>query len=79
MKAVRLKHIDEDYRNHLQAYLNFNVQAEKKVGKKSKPVFNTFKKFYDYEKELQKVEDEEKKSKKESRFSDLSKFLKRGG
>lgn len=76
MKAVKLKQIDIDYRNHLQAYLNFAVQAEKKAGKgKTRPVYNTFKKFYDYEKELQKVE----KKKENSRFSGLKKFLKKGG
>ena len=76
MKAVKLKQIDIDYRNHLQAYLNFAVKAEKKAGKgKTRPVYNTFKKFYDYEKELQKVE----KKKENSRFSGLKKFLKKGG
>ena len=76
IKAVKLKQIDNDYRNHLQAYLNFAVQAEKKAGKgKTRPVYNTFKKFYDYEKELQKVE----KKKENGRFSGLKKFLKKGG
>lgn len=76
MKAVKLKQIDNDYRNHLQAYLNFAVQAEKKAGKgKTRPVYNTFKKFYDYKKELKKVENK----KEDSRFSGLKKFLKRGG
>lgn len=76
MKAVKLKQIDNDYRNHLQAYLNFVVQAEKKAGKgKTRPVYNTFKKFYDYNKELKKVENK----KEDSRFSGLKKFLKRGG
>lgn len=75
MEAVRLKHVDMDYRNHLQAFLNFSVKAEKKTGKnKSKPVYSRFKKFYDYEKELEKVQ---KKSGKESRFSGIGKFLKR--
>ena len=76
MKAVKLKQIDHDYRNHMQAYLNFVVQAEKKAGKgKTRPVYNTFKKFYDYEKELKKVENK----KEDSRFSGLKKFLKKGG
>ena len=76
MKAVKLKQIDNDYRNHLQAYLNFVVQAEKKAGKgKTRPVYNTFKKFYDYKKELKTVESK----KEDSRFSGLKKFLKRGG
>ena len=27
MEAVQLKQIDKDYRNHLQAFLNFSVKA----------------------------------------------------
>ena len=75
MEAARLKQIDMDYRNHLQAYLNFSVKAEKKAGKgKTKPVFTTFKKFYDYKEELEKAKGGEKKS----RFSGIGKFLKKG-
>ena len=35
MQAVRLRQVDLDYRNHLQAFLSFAVQAEKRVGKTS--------------------------------------------
>lgn len=76
MEAVRLKQVDLDYRNHLQAFLNFAVKAEKKTGKgKSRPVYTKFKKFYDYEKEVSKAT---KKSTEKSRFSDLYKALKKG-
>ena len=76
MEAVRLKQIDMDYRNHLQACLNFSVKATKKTGKyKSKPVFTKFKQFYDYEKELDKVTNKENKK---SRFAGIGKFLKKG-
>ena len=76
MDAVSLKRIDQDYRNHLQAYLNFSVKAEKKTGKgKSKPKYDKFKKFYDYEAELSKVT---KKSNEKSRFSGIGKLLKKG-
>ena len=76
MEAVRLKQVDMDYRNHLQAFLNFCVKAEKKTGKnKSKPVYSKFKRFYDYEKELAKVKDN---GKGKSRFSGIGKFLKKG-
>ena len=71
MDGVRLKEIDKDYRNHLQAFLNFSVRAEKKTGKgKSKPVYTKFKQFYDYEKELEKVN-----KKKKSRFEGIGKLL----
>lgn len=76
MEAVRLKQVDADYRNHLQAFLNFAVKAEKKAGKgKSKPVYSKFKRFYDYEAEVEKVRN---KGKEKSRFSGIGKFLKKG-
>lgn len=76
MKATELKRVDADYRCHLQAYLNFAAQAQKKSGKnKSKPVYSRFKKFYDYEKEIEKVMNREHEK---SRFSGIEKFLKKG-
>lgn len=76
MEAVRLKQIDKDYRNHLQAFLNYAVKAEKKAGKnKSKPVFTKFNQFYDYEKELKKVKD---KGEEKARFSGIGSLLKKG-
>lgn len=76
MESVRLKNVDKDYRNHLQAFLNFAVKAERKVGKnKSKPVYTKFKRFYDYEKEIQKVTN---KSIEKSRFSGIGRLLKKG-
>lgn len=72
MEAVQLKEVDQDYRNHLQAFLNFAVRAEKKAGKnKSKPVYRKFKHFYDYESEVRKVT----KRKRKSRFSGIGKLL----
>ena len=77
MEAVKLKQIDIDYRNHLQAFLNFAVKAEKKSGKyKSKPVYTKFKQFYDYEREIEKAKEKENNDK--SRFSGIGKFLKKG-
>lgn len=75
MEAVRLKQVDMDYRNHLQAFLNFAVKAEKKSGKHSKPVFTKFKKFYDYEKEIAKAT---KKKAEKSRFAGIGKLLSKG-
>ena len=76
MEAVQLKRVDRDYRNHLQAFLNFAVKAEKKTGKgKSRPVYTRFNRFYDYEKEIDKIKN---KGVEKIRFSGLSKFLKKG-
>lgn len=75
MQGVRLREVDKDYRNHLQAFLNFAVRAEKKAGKgKTKPVYSNFKRFYDYERELDKAQNSGKKS----RFSGVGELLKKG-
>lgn len=75
MEAVELKRVDADYRNHLQAFLNFAVKAEKKSGKnKTMPVYRKFKQFYNYETELRKITKKERKS----RFAGIEKFLKKG-
>ena len=74
MEAVQLEQVDLDYRNHLQAYLNFAVKATKN-GKKPKPVFDKFNKFFDYEKEVDKVK---KRGKQESRFGEgIGKFFRK--
>ena len=65
-----------DYRNHLQAYLNFSVKAEKKTGKnKSRPVYTRFKKFFDYEKAIANAKKQEKE---QSRFAGIGKLLEKG-
>ena len=77
MEAVRLRQVDKDYRNHLQAFLNFAVKAEKKTGKnKSRPVYTKFKRFYDYEKEVEKAQNKAVPAK--SRFAGIGKLLTRG-
>ena len=77
MEAVRLRQVDKDYRSHLQAFLNFAVKAEKKTGKnKSKPVYSKFKRFYDYEKEIEKAQNKGGATK--SRFAGIGKLLTRG-
>ena len=32
MKSVELRRVDEEYRLHLQAFLNFKAKAKKKAG-----------------------------------------------
>ena len=78
MKAVELKQVDLSYQLNVQAFLNFAVRAEKKVGKnKTKPVYTKFEKFFDYAKEVKKVLNRDKEN---SRFLEISKKIKeRGG
>lgn len=70
--------VDENYHAHWQAFLNFAVQATRTVGKrKQKPVYSRFDKFFDYEKELEKVR--EKRSGKKERFAGIGKLLRKEG
>lgn len=82
MQAVELKQFDITYRNHIQAYLNFAVKAEKKTGKnKTKPVFSTFDKFFNYKKELNKVLNRHKKKDENeiNKIAEVGKLLSRKG
>jgi hypothetical protein len=73
---MKLKQVDMDYRNHLQAFLNFSVKAQKKTGKhRSKPVFTRFKKFFDYEKAIANAH---KKEIPQSKFNGIGKLLEKG-
>lgn len=77
MEAVRLKEVDKDYRNHLQAFLNYAVRAQKKSGKyKTSPVYSKFKKFYNYENEVKGVKAAKKSSDEKSKYPGIGKFLK---
>lgn len=50
MTAYQLKRLDEQETIHHQAWVNWQVQSTKKEGKKTVPVFTSFKKFFDKEK-----------------------------
>ena len=77
MEALELKMLDQDLHEHRQAFLNFAVQAQKKTGKgKSRPVYQRFKQFFDYDTELIRLKS--RKRKKANRFSGIGKLLKKG-
>lgn len=72
MEAYRLKMVDQDYRIHQQAYLNFMAQGKEKTGKyKERPVYRTFRAFYDYEKEIRRAKE---KPEEDDRFKGISKL-----
>lgn len=72
MKAVELREADYDYRLHMQAFLNVQAGAKKKVGKdKERLVYNRFDKFYDRKKEIDRI----MKPKGKSRFSGIGELL----
>lgn len=78
MEAVQLREVDKDYRNHLQAFLNFAVKAERKAGRyKTKPVYQYFKKFYDRDKAIKAVRSG-RKAKVKDRYAGIDKYLKGG-
>lgn len=64
----RLKQIDEDYRQHLQAFLNVVAKGQKKSGK---PVYSKFEKFYNYKREQEKV-----LNKENDQYASLKNYLK---
>lgn len=72
MKSKELQIVDKQYEIHLQAYLNMSAQARRRVGKKMKPVYTKFDKFFDYQKQLDRVMGIKKKSK----FDGLAQFIK---
>ncbi|WP_460057105.1 hypothetical protein [Pseudolactococcus yaeyamensis] len=79
IKAHELKNVDKMFHIHLQAFLNRNVKAEKKVGKATKPVYDKFKKFFDYEKELDRILNKtSNKNQEKPKFSGLGDLLKKG-
>ena len=66
MEALELRMLDESLHEHRQAFLNFAVKAEKKVGKgKTKPVYKRFRQFFDFDR------------RKPSRFAGITKLLDR--
>lgn len=75
MYAYRLKQVDEELKMHKQAWLNHQVTATKQQNKKQVPVFKKFKDFFDYEKELKKVEiKDDKISKENQRLARIAKM-----
>ena len=78
MEAMELRMLDDSLHEHRQAFLNLAVQAQKKAGKgKTRPVYRTFRQFFDYDRELNKLKS--RKKQKKSRFSGIGKLLKTGG
>ena len=55
MRAYRLKHLDDLYKMHLQAWLSNQVTATKQKGKKSVPYFKSFEDFFDIAEEEKKI------------------------
>ena len=69
IKAYELKEVDKANERHQLAWLTVSAGATKKDGR---PVYRKYKDFFDYEKEVKRLE----RPKPESKFSNLSKHMK---
>ena len=79
IEAHNLHMVDEEYRRHEQAFLNYQVQAQKPAGRnKTRPVYNTFNKFFDYEKAIASVK-KKKPDNPQERFKGIGRLLRKGG
>ena len=72
LEAFRLQQVDKNRDMHWQAFLNYQVTGTKSKGK---PVFKTFKKFFDYDKELEKVKGKAKDVDKDERINKITSIL----
>lgn len=79
IEAHNLRMVDREYHQHWQAFLNYAVQAQKPAGKnKTRPVYNHFNKFFDYEGVLKSVK-KKKPEKPAERFKGIGKLLRKEG
>src|SRR5699024_4541411 len=62
MKAYQLKQVDKQNEMHMQAWLNHAVTGTKEQGKKQVPVYKKYKDFFDYEKQLNEIEQPSRKT-----------------
>ena len=68
MKAYNLKRVDKEFDYHLQAWLSQQIQATEQRGKRSVPVYKTFKDFFDYEERVNKILEPEPKKVKRTKI-----------
>lgn len=57
IKAWNLRRIDQEYFIAKQAWMNREIDAQRKKGKGYEYVYKTFKKFFDYEKQERQIID----------------------
>lgn len=72
LEARKLKLVDEEFNAHRQAFLNVSAQA---TDKKGKPVYRSFDKFYDYNKAVKRVLDQNPST---GRYERLKQYLREG-
>lgn len=75
MEAERLRKVDRDFWLHRLAFQNFRVKDRKKSGKGTRFVYNTFRKFFDYDAELKKMQ--ERPAAKETKLPGLYEYMRK--
>lgn len=75
-EAYMLRNIDEQFMTYLQAWTNAQVQA---TDKKGKPVYKKFKDFFDYDKILKELKEENNNKMEISVYQRLAEINKKGG
>lgn len=74
-EAEGYKQVDRHKDIALGAWLSFLATAKKKAGKNLKPVYPTFKSFFDYEAELKKLKGGSSMDDLKQRYKDLQERL----
>lgn len=78
MTAYQLKQADREYEIHLQAWMNREIEAKKKSGKKKMvPIYKTFKQFFDLEKRIKEILQPEEKTVLSTRSQGIYDLMKR--
>ena len=71
MTASQLSWLDKEKLIHELAWANQQVQAEKKVGKKTVPVYRSFEEFFNYQKIEDSIMGVSELSKQDKKFQSL--------
>ena len=83
MKAQSYRIVDEKYRSAIHSWDNMRLKQTRKKGNKTLPLYTNFKDFFDYEKELEKIDgyDRENIGKTDERMEILKRIreLNKGG
>lgn len=74
MEARQYRDVDDNYYLHRQAFANMAVTARRKNGS---PVYTHFQKFYDYEKDLRRLKEQDTTPDEKSRK--IFEILQKGG
>lgn len=64
MTAQNFRTVDLKFESAIKAWDNMRLKQTKKKGKKTVPLYTSFKEFFDYEKELERISEVDSEDKK---------------